>query len=1198
MRHVELGVPVNVVVVSDGAYNVRDENRSDYVLRRRDESVAAARVMGYGTPIFWDYRDREIGYGEKLIRQVLDAIANVGADIVYAPSVFEMHPDHRALGMAAVEAVRRYGRGIRLALYEVGMPLRPNLLLDISNLAERKMAAMACFVSQNAKQRYDLDISALNRYRSYTLPANVTAAEAYILVAAEDLANDPLKLYQSEHDRQSKLGLVLDSRDMPLVSVIIRSMDRPTLSEALDSVALQTYPNIEVVIVDAKGEGHRGMGEWCGRFPLRMLGAGRRLKRSPAANFGLDAARGTYFIFLDDDDLFDPDHIAVLVEAIKDSRNCLAAYAGVRVENEAGATIAVYNQTFVAARLMSGNFLPIHAVLFKRDLVAQGCRFDENLDSYEDWDFWLQVARQTDFAHAAKVTAVYRAQLGESGMSLALAHQLQLQRQARLTVWSKWWPEWTVDDFDHIVADFRQQLVLLQGQLGDAAHNENELRRLLAEKENLQAERDRQIATLNQAVMERDEQIVQLRSAVESFLNSRSWKLTAPLRYLGRKMAYARKIIGLRRVVFDSALRYARRESVYKFFKHSFDILRYEGLNGIKLRLEAFNANHALIATGIEAKPIARIERHDFQPLSTIDITKYEYFFFDVFDTAIIRLFQRPIDLFEYVSFKTKISDFHVRRVQQEAEARERCMERKDISISEIYKNLADAAIDEEIAAELKFCIANPEVYSFYSKLLAADKKIYFVSDMYLDRSTISKILEKNGFSTYEDIYVSSEDDFVKGDGSRFVWIKKTIPESVGNAIHIGDNIVADFMQPRAHGFDALHFMESDAYYRHDSFLYSRIDFLNSKRSVGLSFMVSIFRYWKLGFHGQSPDYWRQFGFLYGGALVSAFCGFIHEQVSKISCNKVYFLARDGDIMSQVYRLLYDDVEAVYLMASRRCMSFPSIKSLTHADDADALRQFTVPIGVDGVKDVMERFCYADLHDLEDDLAKIAQDSQKLTDRDILDCILRNKKSIMEKVVKERGVLFDYLSKMNFFDNDDIVIADVGWNGSIQNYLVKLLDIWGYKKKRLHGIYLGVNDCAVHKQNMAGFLFEGDQSQFVDYFNLIELITSSPQDGIIRIDYTENGFAPVTATICEHEKRRQLAAAEIQKGILDFARIVKKRDIGSLDFIRADDFKILFRSLRDHASEEDVLQLGSLRHAAALGNNYGQHVLTKGAIKN
>lgn len=1222
MRHIEHGAAVHVIIVTDGGYDISEDQADSYISQRQNESIAAAEILGYGKPLFWNYPDRQIHYDEKLIQEILTAIRETGADLVYAPSVFEMHPDHRMLAMAVIEAVRRIGSNIRVALYEVGIPLRPNLLLDISEVVARKAAAMKCFISQNTRQRYDLHIASLNHYRTYTLPAKVEAAEAYILLSAEEMASDPLKLYQSEHTRQKSLGVPLDSKDLPLVSVIIRSMDRATLSDALDSVALQTYPNIEVVVVNAIGGTHREIGEWCGRFPLRIFGSGRPLKRSHAANCGLDLARGEYCIFLDDDDFFDPDHIANLIESLKNARNCLAAYTGVRIEGEAGIISGVFNQSFSAARLMAGNFIPIHAVLFKRVLVEQGCRFDENLDSYEDWDFWLQVARKTDFVHSEKVSAAYRVQLGSSGMSQPLTHNLPLQRQFRLQVWKKWWRRWTADDFDHLVTDFHQQLILMQQQLGSSAHSENELRCLLAEKERLQAEHEvrivtlnqtvseneeriatlnrtlnqvvseneKQIAALNQMASERDEQIMQLRSTVAEIFDSRSWKLTAPVRFFSQT---TRKILQYGKPVSHLALQYYRRESGYKLLRRTFSILRNEGLNGIRWRLRALHKNHEAITPRLKAKPAARLEKHHYLPLSTIDITKYDYFFFDVFDTAISRFFKKPTDIFEYISFRTKTPDFHLRRIQQEAETRKQYKDRKEISILEIYNNLPGDSIEAEISAELKFCVAHPEVYDFYLKLLDAGKKIYFVSDMYLDKETVSRILNENGFCTYEGVYVSSEDDLLKGDGSRFEWLKKNIPESIGSTIHIGDNRISDFSQPQAHGFDAFHFMEHDVYYRQDSFLYSKIDFLNSKHSLGLSFLLATFRYWKSGFHDQPPDYWRQFGFLYGGALISAFCGFIHEQLAsrKLSCDKIYFLARDGDIMSQVYQLLYDDVQAAYLMASRRCMLFPSLKSLTHADDEEALKQFIGPLGNTSAKDILERFGYTDLDNLEADLRNIGPDPSKWAEQDIHACILRHKQSIMEKVVSERDMLFDYLSEMNCFDQDDIVIVDVGWGGSIQNSLVKLLELWNYPAKRLHGIYLGVNDGVAYKQNKTGFLFEGDQSQFLEYLNLIELITSSPKNGVVRIDCIDGNFVPVTGTTSEHEKKRQLVSAEIQKGILDFAHLIKKHNIDSLNFIHADDFKALFESLRDYASEEDVVQFGQLRHAIMIGNRYTHPIL-------
>lgn len=491
MRHIEQGTPVCVIVVSDGAYGVSNEQVADYTLQRQNESIAASNVLGYGSPIFWHYRDREICYGEKLVQEIMAAIREASVDLIYAPSVFEMHPDHRVLGMAAVEAVRRLGKAVHLALYEVGMPLRPNQLLDISDLAARKLAAMACFVSQNAKQRYDLDIAALNRYRTYTLPADVTAAEAYILVSAEELVNDPLKLYQSEHIRQKALGLVLDSRDTPLVSVIIRSMDRATLSDALDSVALQTYPNIEVVVVNAKGVDHRETGKWCGRFPMRMAGAGESLLHSQAANVGLDATRGDYLIFLDDDDWFAPHHIDKLKAEFDRSESAVAVYSAVQCVNESGDEIRRFEEDFDPIQFRIDNFIPIHAVLFRRCAIDNGARFDETLDVCEDWDFWLQVLEHGGFRFIPEVGATYRMQ---NGTRSGVWDNPERTQQVMTTIYRKWMPRWNDKTLWSVLEYTRYK-------------------RLFAKLNN---EHNAEVAALNESIAE--------------LCSSTSWRITRPIR--------------------------------------------------------------------------------------------------------------------------------------------------------------------------------------------------------------------------------------------------------------------------------------------------------------------------------------------------------------------------------------------------------------------------------------------------------------------------------------------------------------------------------------------------------------------------------------------------------------------------------------------------------------------------------------------
>jgi LmbE family N-acetylglucosaminyl deacetylase/predicted HAD superfamily hydrolase/glycosyltransferase involved in cell wall biosynthesis len=527
MRHVEQGVPVCVIVVTDGAHGVSEEKIAEYTTQRQNESIAAAKILGYDTPTFWQYRDREICYNEKLIQEVMTAIAETKADLVYAPSIFEMHPDHRALGMAVVEAVRRISKPLRLALYEVGIPLHPNQLLDISDLAARKTTAMACFTSQNAKQRYDLHIAALNRYRTYTLPASVTAAEAYMLMSAEELADDPFKLYQSEHTRQKALGLALDSRDAPLVSVITRSMDRPTLSDALDSIALQTYANIEVVVVNAKGPIHKELDEWCGRFPLRLVASDQQLNRSSAANIGLEAAKGEYLIFLDDDDLFYPEHITDLVAALQKHKNARCTYAGIRIEHYTDGqleTVTELNEPFDRRRLWGGNFIPIHAMLFERSLIIDGCRFDEDLEIFEDWDLWFQLAQRTEILHIDKISAIYRNH-GHSGMGLK--HDKAALRKSRGKFYDKWKALLTGEQLDDLVHYQKEVIANLRSQL---THNENLINRLT---QNALASTDREKA---------------LNKTIDDLLHSTSWKITAPLRFFARMMRgqHRQALAGLR----------------------------------------------------------------------------------------------------------------------------------------------------------------------------------------------------------------------------------------------------------------------------------------------------------------------------------------------------------------------------------------------------------------------------------------------------------------------------------------------------------------------------------------------------------------------------------------------------------------------------------------------------------------------------
>lgn len=212
LRHASLGDTVHVIIASDGAFHCEAEQKASHTAMRQAESNAAAAIMGYGQPEYWGLPDRGITCDEPLIQRITAAIAAFKPDLVMAPSIYEVHPDHLALGTAALQAVRHHEYPLSLAMYEVGVPMqRPNILLDISDLQARKQQAMACFASQLKTQRYDQHIQALNRFRTYTLGPLVTAAEAYFLLRpGESLC--AVDAQQRADELQKTLDTILHSR--------------------------------------------------------------------------------------------------------------------------------------------------------------------------------------------------------------------------------------------------------------------------------------------------------------------------------------------------------------------------------------------------------------------------------------------------------------------------------------------------------------------------------------------------------------------------------------------------------------------------------------------------------------------------------------------------------------------------------------------------------------------------------------------------------------------------------------------------------------------------------------------------------------------------------------------------------------------------------------------------------------------------
>ena len=206
--------------------------------------------------------------------------------------------------------------------------------------------------------------------------------------------------------------------DVPLVSIVVRSMGRPELREALQSIASQDYPAIEVIVVDATGGHHPELPRigWKPGHALRMARTAQRLPRPLAANVGLQVLRGAWFTFLDDDDTCASTHVSTLVAAARRHPEALVVYGRGRLFGADGREQRVVGRPFNRALMHYTPLFYWQAALISVRVRALGCRFDPAFSVCEDRDFLAQIAVHSDFTFLPSVaTFRFRPDLGTSG---------------------------------------------------------------------------------------------------------------------------------------------------------------------------------------------------------------------------------------------------------------------------------------------------------------------------------------------------------------------------------------------------------------------------------------------------------------------------------------------------------------------------------------------------------------------------------------------------------------------------------------------------------------------------------------------------------------------------------------------------------------------------------------------------------------
>lgn len=515
---------------------------------------------------------------------------------------------------------------------------------------------------------------------------------------------------------------------------------------------------------------------------------------------------------------------------------------------------------------------------------------------------------------------------------------------------------------------------------------------------------------------------------------------------------------------------------------------------------------------------------------------------FDVFDTLLLRNILKPTDLFlllnSYTLENCQIENFYEERIKAESESRVG-HENNETTIENIYEVLSkkinkdlQKVMEKELELEEKFLVANPWMQEIYTYAKKKKKKVLAISDMYLPKKFIQKILEKNGYKL-DEIYVSSEKFQVKGNGSLFEYVKNEEKINPEKWLHIGDNEISDYEAPKKIGINAYHYLS----------ISKRSGFANNTQTVEESILKGIEQNEIFATTKELSD-WEIFGIKYVSPLYYGFTNWIY-QLTKHKDN-IYFLARDGYAIKQVYemftRKLNKNIDTYYLYCSRAAFQIPTLCDKEKAYALDILTRYNPTMNQKVKIDNILKALKLDASKYEKQFRNFELNKDVILDQTNL---YRVKKflsyiydDIFEKLKEKKELVEEYLKEMNLEKYDSLNIVDIGWAGSTQYALYDLVD------KKITGYYFGTRKNMYDdvKYNSFGYMFDSEEpkdryKKVDDNVMMYEFVFSAPHGSTLGFKKEKGKVVPILGDNGENDsyiEQFQKTAIEICQKYLKY----------------------------------------------------------------
>ncbi len=189
-----------------------------------------------------------------------------------------------------------------------------------------------------------------------------------------------------------------ESEGFPLVSIIIPYFNHGEfIHESLESISIQNYPNLEVLVIDdcsTKSSAKESL-EKFNAFEIKILQTNINSGPSVARNLGIEKASGKYILPLDGDDKLGEPFIGQAVKEMEDNHSIHVVYGN-------GQKFGMVNETLNLPNFEKFNFLTYNPLfvtaLFRKSALESVGNYDTYLSKLglEDWDLWLSFA-EMDF---------------------------------------------------------------------------------------------------------------------------------------------------------------------------------------------------------------------------------------------------------------------------------------------------------------------------------------------------------------------------------------------------------------------------------------------------------------------------------------------------------------------------------------------------------------------------------------------------------------------------------------------------------------------------------------------------------------------------------------------------------------------------------------------------------------------------------